>query len=303
MAFQTPPPGGSRDQQHPISLLFSPSLKGTDGQKPPLGRTPSTAPGFAPARSFASREAATPPTRRRRSFTPASGGAAKDTPPPPPSGSLLDSPGGGGGGGAGPSLAGGWGLPGGAADAGGVEDMNTSPIGGGPAPAAPPQPPAPPSPRQQLQREYAAAGRALRDLDGTWVTVFGFAQADVPLVLREFCKCGDVEEFGTYGDGPHVNWMHLRYANRHAAQRALLRSGEQLSAACMVGVKPLDPGRREAMERAGGGGEGAARATPALPRAARARPYQLDAAAAQAAVVPLASKSAWEKVSEFILGL
>jgi len=89
--------------------------------------------------------------------------------------------------------------------------------------------------------------------------------------------------------------------NKHAAQRALLRNGDQLSASCMVGVKPLDAAKVEALEQQSGG-TSAAR-PPALPKLAASRPYQVTAAASQSGVVPLASKSAWDKVSEFILGL
>ena len=70
----------------------------------------------------------------------------------------------------------------------------------------------------------------------------------------------------------------------------------------MVGVKPLDPAKRETLERQSAGG-GAATRAPALPKLAASRPYQVTASASQSAVVPLASKSAWEKVSEFILGI
>jgi nuclear pore complex protein Nup53 len=159
--------------------------------------------------------------------------------------------------------------------------------------------------------DYAAAGRALREYESTWVTVFGFPQADVPLVLREFGKCGDIVQFGSFEDGPHCNWLHISYSNKHAAQRALLRSGDQLSSSCMVGVKPLDAHKRDAIERqlggsgaaTGGSGMGGGRGGTALPKLASLRPYQVNAASAQAAVVPLPSKSAWDKVSEFILGI
>ena len=90
--------------------------------------------------------------------------------------------------------------------------------------------------------------------------------------------------------------------NKHAAQRALLRSGDQLSMTCMVGVKPLEAGKKELIERQIGTRTAGNRG-PALPKVAGARSYQVNAAAAQAAVVPLSSKSAWEKVSEFILGI
>lgn len=202
MSFLTPQASGSREQQ-PVSLLFSPSFKAGDGQKhsPALGRSPTNTP--APfGKGFGGREQ-TPPSRRR-SLTPASN-AAKETPPPPPVDSLLDAPGFGG-----PSLAG-WATqhehyP----ETGGVEDMSTSPIGG-------PQPPSQPSAGAAPQaaaaaRDYAASGRALREYESTWVTVFGFSQGDVPLVLREFGKCGDIVQFGTFEDGPHVNWLHINYA-------------------------------------------------------------------------------------------
>lgn len=70
----------------------------------------------------------------------------------------------------------------------------------------------------------------------------------------------------------------------------------------MVGVKPVDPSKKESIERQLGGAKAAPPRGPALPRLAGARPYQVTAAA-QGAVVPLPSKSAWEKVSEFILGI
>jgi nuclear pore complex protein Nup53 len=311
MSFHTPQSAGNKEQQ-PFSLLFSPSMKAADGQRhSPLGRSSSVTPNphFSATPSFgAAREQPTPPSRRR-SLTPASS-MAKDTPPPPPGDSLLDSPGLGG-----PSLNA-WATAQVGGDAG-VEDMSTSPIGGvqqqqhqqhGGV--------LPPHVAAAVAGDYAAAGRALREYESSWVTVFGFAQADVPLVLREFGKCGDIVQFGSFDDGPHCNWLHINYSNKHAAQRALLRSGDQLSSSCMVGVKPLDAHKREAIERqlggsgtgnrAGGGGGGFAGGAgrgPALPKLASSRPYQVNAASAQAAVVPLPSKSAWEKVSEFILGI
>jgi len=313
MSFHTPQSAGNKEQQ-PFSLLFSPSMKAADGQKhSPLGRSSSITPTphFGAQQSFGAvprQEQSTPPSRRR-SLTPASS-MAKDTPPPPPADSLLDSPGL-----AGPSLNTWATTHPGEAGAGGVEDMSTSPIGGvhnlqqqhGSA--------LPTHVAAAVAGDYAAAGRALRDYESTWVTVYGFSQADVPLVLREFGKCGDIVHFGSFEDGPHCNWLHINYANKHAAQRALLRSGDQLSSSCMVGVKPLDSGKRDAIERQLGGSNSAAggssggfvagvnRGGPALPKLASSRPYQVNTASAHAAVVPLPSKSAWEKVSEFILGI
>ncbi len=44
------------------------------------------------------------------------------------------------------------------------------------------------------------------------LAVFGFSQDDVPLILREFGKCGDIRQFGTFGEGGGVNWIHIQYA-------------------------------------------------------------------------------------------
>lgn len=195
MAFQTPQNNGNREA---YPLLFSPPTKATDGKQPGLGRSPPTlTPGYATGQTLSSR-GHTPPSRRR-SLTPASS-MAKDTPPPPPSFSLLDSPGV-----PGPSLAG-WGAPP-SGSGGGLEDMSTSPIGG-----AQPQT----TTASVLGHEFRDLGPPVsvpREWDNEpWVTVFGFGQSDVPLVLQEFGKCGDILRFGTFEDGPRVNWLHINYA-------------------------------------------------------------------------------------------
>jgi len=93
--------------------------------------------------------------------------------------------------------------------------------------------------------------------------------------------------------------FHPVLQNKHAAQRAMLRNGDQLSSSCMVGVKPLDAAKLESLEKH----EAAAPRVPTLPKLAASRPYQVSASTSQTLVVPLASKSAWEKISEFILGI
>lgn len=95
--------------------------------------------------------------------------------------------------------------------------------------------------------------------------------------------------------------------SKHAAQRALLRNGEQLSASCMVGVKPLDAAHRAAVEKAGAAGGSAGAGAPsfavAFPKPQQQRPYTLDASAAgSGAVVPLASKGVTQRLKEFVLG-
>ena len=45
-------------------------------------------------------------------------------------------------------------------------------------------------------QELARAAHAFEALDETWVTVFGFSQADLPLIIREFSKAGDIQQAG-----------------------------------------------------------------------------------------------------------
>ena len=90
--------------------------------------------------------------------------------------------------------------------------------------------------------------------------------------------------------------------NKHAAQRALLRSGDQLSASCMVGVKPLDSAHRQAVDKAGSGGGAGAGFAMAFPKPQPQRPYTLAAGAGSGAVVPLAAKGLTQRVKEFVLG-
>jgi hypothetical protein len=180
--------------------------------------------------------------------------------------------------------------------------------------------------RQQQHKDFAQAAKSIERYEDTWITVFGIAQSDIPLVLREFSKCGDIHEFGTFGESSTVNWLHINFATKHGAQRALLRNGERLSQFCMVGVKPMDPAQKAGIDRymAGGssgggvftvgggvlGGNGAdsnnngggAFLLP-FPKPAQNRGYALDASSGSQAVVPLCNKSTWAKVSEFVLGL
>lgn len=39
-------------------------------------------------------------------------------------------------------------------------------------------------------------------------------QADLPLVLKEFGRYGDIVQFGTFGDVPGANWVHVQVSPR-----------------------------------------------------------------------------------------
>lgn len=145
--------------------------------------------------------------------------------------------------------------------------------------------------------------------EDTWVTVYGFPGEELAAVLREFQRCGDILQWGTFGAGAGANFVHIQFQTRYGAQRALLKGGEQLSATLIVGVKPLDPRHRQLVDNAGGGPAGAG--SPDGPRvgggagaaaaAAAARPYRVEAAAA--AALPQRGATLWDKLQQFVIGV
>lgn len=134
--------------------------------------------------------------------------------------------------------------------------------------------------------------------EDVWVTVYGFTQADVPLILREFAKCGDILQWGTFGQ-PQANYLHIQFQNKYAAQRALLRSGEQLTSTLIIGVKPLDSRHRQAIEgyNAANGSTMEILRAKALPD----RPYRVEASQGQQ--MPQPSRSVVSKVMEYVFGM
>eukprot|EP01147_Barroeca_monosierra_P005971 gene5971-7331_t len=71
------------------------------------------------------------------------------------------------------------------------------------------------------------------DLDSICVTVFGFSDEDAGRVATEFGSFGAIIR-KAHGQG---NWMHLQYASRNEANRALNRSGQIIGGRLMIGVK------------------------------------------------------------------
>ncbi|KAL2554951.1 Nuclear pore complex protein [Forsythia ovata] len=78
-----------------------------------------------------------------------------------------------------------------------------------------------------------------------WVTVYGFLPGDTNLVLREFERCGVILK---HVPGPRgANWIHILYQNRSDAQKALSKNGLQINGVLIIGVKPVDPIQRQAL--------------------------------------------------------
>jgi hypothetical protein len=72
----------------------------------------------------------------------------------------------------------------------------------------------------------------------------------------------------------------------------------------MVGVKRMERSKELAIDHHQSGPPEIREAKKAIPpKASSSRPYQVHAAASAVTFVPLSSKSTWDKVMEFILGL
>ncbi|NXP09988.1 NUP35 protein, partial [Thinocorus orbignyianus] len=84
-------------------------------------------------------------------------------------------------------------------------------------------------------------------LDGTWVTVFGFPQASASYILLQFAQYGNILKHEMSNTG---NWMHIRYQSKLQARKALSKDGKIFGESIMIGVKPcIDKGVMETCER------------------------------------------------------
>nr|AAL49847.1 unknown protein [Arabidopsis thaliana] len=96
--------------------------------------------------------------------------------------------------------------------------------------------------RPEVQRQIIPTGNLDEE---EWVTVYGFSPGDTNLVLREFEKCGMVLK---HVPGPrNANWMHILYQNRSDAHKALNKAGMMINGVVIVGVKPVDPIQKQAL--------------------------------------------------------
>ncbi|NXU57551.1 NUP35 protein, partial [Turnix velox] len=84
-------------------------------------------------------------------------------------------------------------------------------------------------------------------LDGTWVTVFGFPQASASFILLQFAQYGNILKHVMSNMG---NWMHIRYQSKLQARKALSKDGRIFGESIMIGVKPcIDKSVMENYER------------------------------------------------------
>jgi nuclear pore complex protein Nup53 len=124
-----------------------------------------------------------------------------------------------------------------------------------------------------------------------WVTVYGFSKDEKAVVLREFQRDGDIVNFGAFHQSGTANWLHVRFATKESARRALHRNGQNISG-IMVGVKELDTKSKSDIG-AGGSGEGRLSRNTSVRRITPTRDG--------ISLMPR-QRTTWDKVVEFVFG-
>jgi len=85
----------------------------------------------------------------------------------------------------------------------------------------------------------ATATIEVMHVESPWVTVFGYPSGSGAAVLRHFQGCGEVHQHRAEPG----NWMHIKYASKVQASRALAQNGQYIRiggdlGVVMIGVKP-----------------------------------------------------------------
>jgi len=131
----------------------------------------------------------------------------------------------------------------------------------------------------------------LETLDDTCVTVFGFPENYLSKVLKSFASYGEVINYQK-GEG---NWVHIRFANKLQAEKALTKNGMVLEGV-MIGVVPSSTKRGVVKELVTDMNPFVvARSTGPMSS------YQVDSGMPRTAPVP--TNSVWAKVMEYIFGM
>jgi len=72
-------------------------------------------------------------------------------------------------------------------------------------------------------------------LDGTWVTVFGFPPGATSFILQQFAQYGTILKHVV---ATECNWMHIHYLNKIQAKKALSKDGKVYGGCMRIGVTP-----------------------------------------------------------------
>ncbi|KAI3907420.1 hypothetical protein MKX01_036337 [Papaver californicum] len=170
-----------------------------------------------------------------------------------------------------------------------------------------------PPPREVARPELPKNSFPVGNLDEEeWVTVYGFHPGDINFVLREFEKCGLILK---HVPGPgNANWMHILYQNRCDAQKALSKSGMQINGVLIVGVKPVDPIQRQALDEDGQTKQGfmtlplpsSSRCVDMMPSRASSSPHYLqngNSAQRSAGAIATPAKSIVSRITDIMFGI
>jgi len=138
--------------------------------------------------------------------------------------------------------------------------------------------------------------------------------------MEEMRRCGEVLHHGYFGK-EGTNHIHVQYANKYDAQRALTRNGRQITSSLIIGVKSIEPMHKQQVKMylrnhhpAGGGGssfEKLVRASPTRGQVGPARPHRLNNlsgslagwhAGGGSSAIAQPSKGWWSLFKEYVLG-
>ncbi len=145
-------------------------------------------------------------------------------------------------------------------------------------------------PNPLLANEYAFGANANASSSSRWVTVYGFQQSDRDLILRELQECGEV--ISCRSGGTERNFMHIQFASKGEAQKALGKNGKQVSTNLMIGIAPISSQHASTLQSGAGGLGGD---VPGF-----ARPQQQHLVMPDAMPQPV--NTFWSKVNEYIFG-
>lgn len=74
----------------------------------------------------------------------------------------------------------------------------------------------------QICKEHNMSFSSLLQEDSdVWVTVFGFQPSQLPIILRDFAKCGDIVQYGN-GREDNANWVHIKFSVRQCTSLGTL---------------------------------------------------------------------------------
>ncbi|KAI3875519.1 hypothetical protein MKW92_022104 [Papaver armeniacum] len=98
------------------------------------------------------------------------------------------------------------------------------------------------TPKSEMVDHYSLSKRVNDSLTPLKRRFYAISPIRIQIWCCEFKKCGVILDYVCQG-----NWMHILYQNQREAQKALGKSGKKISEVLIVGVNPVDPNKKQAL--------------------------------------------------------